>query len=426
MEAYVPLAERMRPQSLDEVVGQEHLTGPNGVLRKMLEADYLPSMLFWGPPGTGKTTLAKIIAKQSQRPFYSLSAVSSGVKDIKLILSKHPRGALFSQSPVVFIDEIHRFNKAQQDALLEAVETGRIVLIGATTENPGFEVNNALLSRMHTFVLYPLKEDALRILLRRALAEDEILKRKKIKKIDEDSLISYSGGDVRKMLNLLETVVLSTGKKIITEEDINETVKVQPAMYDKKSDWHYDVISAFIKSVRGSDPDAAVYWLARMIEAGEDPVFIARRLIILAAEDIGLANPNALLIANAAFDAVSKIGMPEACIVLSEATLYLAVSPKSNSAYLAIKKAQRKVKETGDLPVPLHLRNPANTFMKKQGYGDGYRYPHDFPDNFVRQSYFPEGLEPVRFYIPGKNPKEEKIKQFRDGLWNRDKGQNEK
>ncbi len=427
MEDYTPLAERMRPKTLDEVAGQEHLTGKNGILRRMLARDFIPSMLFWGPPGSGKTTLAKIIAKQSGRPFYALSAVSSGVKDIKQILAKHPKSGLFSKAPVVFIDEIHRFNKAQQDALLEAVETGQIILIGATTENPGFEVNNALLSRMHTFVLYPLEESALRSILKRVMAEDEYLKRKNITKIDEESLIAYSGGDVRKMLNLLEAVVWSSDKKEITREDIKEAAKVRPAMYDKKSDWHYDIISAFIKSIRGSDPDAALYWLARMLGAGEDPVFIARRLVISAAEDIGLANPNALLIANAAFDAVNKIGMPEAKIILSEAVIYLAASPKSNSAYKAIKAAEKKVRETGDLDVPLHLRNAVNSFMKKQGYGREYKYPHGYPGNFVNQHYWPSDMEALNFYVPQENPREIKMKEFLKKKWKyRYGGQNNK
>ncbi len=409
---FTPLAERMRPKHLDEVVGQEHLTGPAGILRKILSNDYIPSMLFWGPPGSGKTTLAQIIASMFNRPFYQLSAVSAGVKDFKEILSKHPKGSLFRHAPIVFIDEIHRFNKAQQDALLYPVETGQIVLIGATTENPGFEINNALLSRMHTFVLHPLDKTALLKILERALEKDTFLQTKKIKEIDKEAIIQHSSGDVRKMLNILELAVRMADNHIIDGKLVRQIAEASPAMYDKKSDWHYDIISAFIKSVRGSDPDAALYWLARMIEGGEDPLFIARRLIILAAEDIGLANPNALLLAQSAFEAVERIGMPEGRIVLSEVTIYLAMSPKSNSAYMAIKEAQKFVKETGDLPVPLHLRNAANRFMREQGYGKGYLYPHDYPGNFVEQNYLPRELKDLKFYRPGMNINEEKMRQI--------------
>ncbi len=414
---YVPLAERMRPETLDDVVGQEHLTGPKGILRQLLERDFLPSMLFWGPPGTGKTTLAYILAKESNRPFETLSAVHAGVKDIKKILETYKADRLFGKPPVVFIDEIHRFNKAQQDALLQAVEKGQITLIGATTENPGFEINNALLSRMHTFILNPLKDDDLKKLIRRALETDVLLKQKGIKKMDEDVLTAYAAGDARRLLNALETVVLSSDKPEILKADIEETLKTRIQSYDKKGDWHYDVISAFIKSVRGSDPDAAVYWLARMIEAGEKPEFIARRLIILAAEDIGLANPNALLMANAAFDAVNKIGWPEAKIVLAEATVYLASSPKSNSAYMAIKKAESEVKKSGALPVPLHLRPGDTAFERKLGYGKDYQYPHGFENRFVEQNYFPEELQNKFFYEPAENPHENKIKQFLKARW---------
>ena len=414
---YVPLAERMRPETLDDVVGQEHLTGPKGILRQLLERDFLPSMLFWGPPGTGKTTLAYILAKESNRPFETLSAVHAGVKDIKKILETYKADRLFGQPPVVFIDEIHRFNKAQQDALLQAVEKGQITLIGATTENPGFEINNALLSRMHTFILNPLKKDDLKKLIRRALENDLLLKQKGIKKIDEDVLTTYAAGDARRLLNALETVVLSSDKPEILKADIEELLKTRIQSYDKKGDWHYDVISAFIKSVRGSDPDAAVYWLARMIEVGEEPEFIARRLVILAAEDIGLANPNALLMANATFDAVNKIGWPEAKIVLAEATVYLASSPKSNSAYMAIKKAESEVKKSGALPVPLHLRPGDTAFERKLGYGKDYQYPHGFENRFVEQNYFPEELQNKFFYEPAENPHENKIKQFLKARW---------
>ena len=420
MENYVPLAERMRPKTLDQVAGQPQLTGENGILRKMLREKYLPSMLLWGPPGTGKTTLALIIAGESGRQFYQLSAVHAGVKDIKKILEKHKPGNLFSESPVVFIDEIHRFNKAQQDALLHAVEKGEIILIGATTENPGFEVNNALLSRMHTFILQPLNKEALRRLLDRALKEDVILKPKNVRLEDADMLVEMSGGDARKMFNLLEAAVLTAEGNFITREHVREVARDMPAVYDKSGDKHYEMASAMIKSIRGSDPDAAVYWMARMLEGGEDPLFIARRLVISAVEDVGLANPYALTVAEAGFSAVAKIGMPEAQIVLSEVIIYLTTSPKSNSAYKAIKKAMQTAKETRHLPVPLHLRNPANRLTKDLNYGKDYRYPHNYSGHFVQQNYFPENWTPPVFYYPADNINEQKIREILEKYWGRD------
>jgi len=418
-----PLAERVRPKDLSAYTGQEHLLGKKGVLRKQIENNLLSSIILWGPPGTGKTTLAQIIAKETQRPFYKLSAINSGVKDIRNIIekAKNQSGLFAGKTPVLFIDEIHRFNKSQQDSLLEAVEKGWVTLIGATTENPSFEVNNALLSRCQVFNLKSLSDNDLRQIIQRALETDDWLKNKNIEIKEHDALIHYAGGDARKLLNLLEQTVLQNQEDliVITDDMVKESVKNNAFLYDKKGEMHYDIISAFIKSVRGSDPDASVYWLARMIEGGEDPVFIARRLIILASEDIGLANPNALLIANAAFDAVNKIGFPEARITLAEATIYLANSPKSNSAYKAINEAQQLVRKTGNLPVPLSLRNASTQLMKDQGYGKGYKYAHDYEKNFVKMDFLPEEIKNRIFYQPGDNPKENQFKKELIRKWNK-------
>jgi len=405
-----PLAERVRPKKLDEYIGQEHLVGNNAVLKKQIDAKMLSSIILWGPPGTGKTTLANIIAKEIERPFYKLSAIDSGVKEIRAIIDKvKDQSGLFGQgTPILFIDEIHRFNKRQQDSLLEAVEKGWITLIGATTENPSFEVNNALLSRCQVFTLKSLNKDDLNNIITRALANDMFLKEKDVTVEETDALIHYSGGDARKLLNLLEQTILfqNDEKIIITDELVKESVKNNAFLYDKKGEMHYDIVSAFIKSIRGSDPNAAIYWLARMIEGGEDPVFIARRIIIVSSEDIGLANPNALLIANAAFDAVNKIGWPEARITLAQAVIYLANSPKSNSAYLAINEAQRLVKETGNLPVPMSLRNAPTKLMKQQGYGKDYKYAHNYPGNFVAMNFMPEEIINKTLYNPQQNTNE--------------------
>ncbi len=417
----IPLAERVRPTDLNSFIGQEHLLGKDAILTKQLQSGMLSSLIFWGPPGTGKTTLANILAKETKRPFYKLSAINSGVKDIRAILDKvkNNRGLFSTSTPILFIDEIHRFNKSQQDSLLEAVEKGWVILIGATTENPSFEVNNALLSRCQVLNLKPLDNTALEKILKQAIETDNFLKAKKIILKETGSLLHLAGGDARKLLNIFEQTVLSSEEEpvIITDELVQKSIKHIAFMYDKKGDLHYDIISAFIKSVRGSDPNAAVYWLARMIEGGEDPKFIARRLIILASEDIGLANPNALLIANAAFDAVNKIGWPEARITLAEATIYLATSPKSNSAYMAINKAQQLVKKTGNLPVPMAIRNAPTKLMKDQGYGKDYKYAHNFEGNFVLMNFLPEEILGTSLYIPGKNLKEEQIRKSLKDKW---------
>ncbi len=418
----IPLAERVRPKDLESYIGQEHLMAKNAVLRNQIEANLLSSVILWGPPGTGKTTLAQIIATETKRPFHKLSAINSGVKDIRNILDrvKNQPGLFNQTTPILFIDEIHRFNKSQQDSLLEAVEKAWVTLIGATTENPSFEINNALLSRCQVFTLKTLDEQSLQKILQRALQTDEWLKKQDIVLKETGALIHYSGGDARKLLNLFEQTVLQllgNTPVIITDEAVKDSVKNNAFLYDKKGEMHYNIVSAFIKSVRGSDPNAAVYWLARMIEGGEDPVFIARRLIILASEDIGLANPKALLIANAAFDAVNKIGWPEARITLAEATIYLAVSPKSNSAYMAINKAQQLVKESGNLEVPLSLRNAPTKLMKEQGYGKDYKYAHSYEGNFVKMNFMPKTLKNMTLYQPGNNVKEIKYKKDLKNKW---------
>lgn len=408
-----PLAERMRPKNLNDYVGQSHIIGKNAPLRKIIESGTIPSIILWGPPGVGKTTLVNIIANITNSNFYTLSAINSGVKDVRDVISNAEKRSIFSAGQVIlFIDEIHRFNKAQQDSLLGAVEKGTIRLIGATTENPSFEVIAPLLSRVQVYVLKPLNEKELDILIEKAITQDEIFKEKKIIIKEREALYRFSGGDARKLYNLLEIVCSSDINIIIHNKFVCDKLQENIALYDKGGELHYDIISAFIKSVRGSDPDAAVYWLARMLEAGEDIKFIARRLIILAAEDIGLANPNALLISNSCFDAISKIGMPEARIILSEATIYLACSEKSNSAYLAIDAAIDTVRKTGDLPVPLHLRNAPTELMKKLNYGNDYKYPHDYNNNYVKQEYLPEKLKNNIFFKAGNNIKEKNLKNF--------------
>lgn len=415
-----PLAERMRPRTLDAYVGQKHIVGKGAVLRSMIDSGRIASFILWGPPGVGKTTLAQIIANKLETPFYTLSAVTSGVKDVREVIEKARQNRFFTTaSPILFIDEIHRFSKSQQDSLLGAVEKGIVTLIGATTENPSFEVIRPLLSRCQLYVLKPLEREDLEELLHRAVTEDEELRKRTIVLQETDAMLRYSGGDARKLLNILELVVESEGSDsvTITDEMVANRLQQNPLAYDKGGDMHYDIISAFIKSIRGSDPDAALYWLARMIEGGEDPKFIARRLVISASEDVGLANPNALLLANAAFDAVNKIGWPEGRIPLAEATVYLATSPKSNSAYLAVDEALTCVRKTGNQPVPLHLRNAPTQLMKSLGYHDGYKYAHDFPDHFVEQQYLPDQLKDSRFWHAQHSPSEEKQYQWMLRCW---------
>ena len=415
-----PLAERMRPKSLEEYVGQEHLIGPQGGLTPILKSGNLPSMILWGPPGTGKTTLARLLALQKERPFYQISAINSGVKEIRDILQKaeHSGGLFSGKSPLLFIDEIHRFSKSQQDSLLGAVEKGSITLIGATTENPSFEVINALLSRCQVYVLNPLDKSQLQQLISNALGHDIELKSKKIKILEDQALLKISGGDARKLLSALELVINSTPEPIkIDNLLVQEKIQTQMAMFDKNGDLHYDIISAFIKSIRGSDPNGAVYWLARIIEAGEEVKFIARRMLILASEDIGNANPTALVLANSTFQAVNVLGLPEAKIPLSQCAIYLAGSEKSNASYTAINKAQQKVKETGDLGVPLTLRNAPTQLMKELDHGKNYQYAHDHENHFVDMEFLPKDLEGFRFYEPGENTKESQIRKFLKLRW---------
>ena len=417
----VPLAERMRPTRLDDYVGQKHLVGENGVIRRMIDTQSVSSFILWGPPGVGKTTLAQIVAKGLGVPFYTLSAISSGVKDVREVIDKAQDNRLFYPSaPILFIDEIHRFSKSQQDSLLGAVEKGIVTLIGATTENPSFEVIRPLLSRCQVYVLKSLNDEELNELLVHAMADDAILSQRKIEVKEKEALFSYSGGDARKLLNIIDLVVSSFREEepvIITNEIVARELQTNPLAFDKGGEMHYDIISAYIKSIRGSDPDAALYWLGRMVAAGEDPKFIARRLVISAAEDIGLANPNALLLANAAFDAMEKIGWPEGRIPLAEATVYLASSPKSNSAYLGIGKALALVESTGNLPVPLHLRNAPTRLMKDMGYGKSYKYPHDFPGHFVEQQYLPDKIAGTRLWESQGNRSELKLQEYLDTYW---------
>lgn len=415
-----PLAERMRPRSLDEYVGQKHLVGEGAIMRKMIDAGRISSFILWGPPGVGKTTLAQIVAQTLKVPFYTLSAVTSGVKDVREVIERAKNGRFFnSASPILFIDEIHRFSKSQQDSLLGAVEKGIVTLIGATTENPSFEVIRPLLSRCQLYVLKSLNKDDLQELLHRAITQDVELKEKDITLEETGAMMRYSGGDARKLLNILELVVESAGSDhiVITDKMVEERLQQNPLAYDKQGDMHYDIISAFIKSIRGSDPDAALYWMARMIEGGEDPQFIARRIVISASEDVGLANPNALLLANAAFDTVMKIGWPEARIALAEAVVYLATSPKSNSAYLGIDAALANVRETGNLPVPLHIRNAPTKLMAELGYHDGYKYPHDYPGHFTPQQYLPNEIQSERFWHGQHSPAEDKLYNWMVTCW---------
>lgn len=415
-----PLAERLRPTTLDDYIGQKHLVGPGAVLRQMIDSGHISSFILWGPPGVGKTTLAKIIAQHLDTPFYTLSAVNSGVKEVREVIDRATNGRFFSElSPILFIDEIHRFSKSQQDSLLAAVETGAITLIGATTENPSFEVIRPLLSRCQVYVLKSLDKADLEVLLHRALTKDLVLKERHIEVKETEALFRYSGGDARKLLGILDLVTSASDADplVIDNATITERLQQNPLAYDKEGEMHYDIISAFIKSIRGSDPDAALYWLARMIEGGEDPKFIARRLVISASEDIGLANPNALLLANAAFDAVAKIGWPEGRIPLAEATVYLATSAKSNSAYMGINNALQLVKRTGNLPVPLHLRNAPTKLMAELGYHDGYLYPHDYPGNFTPQQYLPNEVKDEVLWKPCNNQAEDRSRDRMNTLW---------
>jgi putative ATPase len=417
-----PLAERIRPITLSDYIGQSHLLSENGALRIALNAGTLPSIILWGPPGVGKTTLANLLASALNRPIHTLSAISSGVKDVREVIQRAEQQGMFqTQTPVLFIDEIHRFSKAQQDSLLGAVEKGVVTLIGATTENPSFEVISALLSRCQVYTLQAHNAQELNSILHRAIATDEVLKSKQIVLEETEALIAYSGGDARKLLNTLELVIQSRQEEKsiqVTNDLVLQLLKENPLMYDKNGEFHYDIVSALIKSIRGSDPNAAVYWLARMVEGGEDPLFIARRLIISASEDIGLANPNALLIANACFQSVSTIGWPEGRIILSQCVVYLAQSPKGNASYLAIKKAQEEVRNSGNLPVPLHLRNAPTQLMKELDYGLGYQYAHDFPNNFIEQEYMPDSLSGKAFFKAGPNQKEQEIESRIQQLWN--------
>ena len=417
----IPLAERIRPKKLDDYLSQKHLLGKNGTLKAQLSTNMLSSMIFWGPPGTGKTTLATILAEESNRPFYALSAIDSGVAAIREVIEKAKKSnTLFStKNPILFIDEIHRFSKSQQDSLLKAVEKGWITLFGATTENPSFEVIPALLSRCQVYTLNPFTKKDLEQLLNRAILEDDFLSKKRIKLKETAALIRLSGGDARKLLNILELVILSESSETITltNDMVSNKVQNNTVLYDKTGDQHYDIISAFIKSIRGSDPNAAVYWLARMVEGGEDLKFIARRLIILASEDIGNANPTAFVLANSTFQAITTIGYPEARIILSQCVVYLASSPKSNASYLAIKEAQKIVKQTGDLPVPLAIRNAPTKLMQELGYGKQYQYAHDYEGNFVKQEFLPEQLKGQQIYNPGKNKKENEFRNYLKGLW---------
>lgn len=427
----LPLAERMRPKNLDDYIGQKHLVGEGAILRRMIESGNIASFILWGPPGVGKTTLARIIAHHLERPFYTLSAVTSGVKEVREVIEKAKHrsamnSGLFAPSdnrcPILFIDEIHRFSKSQQDSLLGAVEEGVITLIGATTENPSFEVITPLLSRCQVYVLKALEKDDLLTLLHRTLQKDEYIQALQIELKETDSILRYSGGDARKLLNIIE-LVSNSGEKIIDNETVTKQLQQNPVAYDKDGEMHYDIISAYIKSIRGSDPDAAIYWLARMIEGGEDPKFIARRLVISASEDIGLANPNALLIANACFDTLTKIGWPEGRIPLAQATIYLATSPKSNSSLLAIDEALRVVRQTGNLPVPLHLRNAPTQLMKELGYGEEYKYAHNFPNHFVKQQFMPDEIDGKAFWVAQGSSQEQKMDEWMKFLWGQKKNE---